>query len=222
MMADSKFVALQKVLPDVSRETFDRLLAYESLFFKWSKAFNLAAPSTLNDFWQRHIIDSAQLAAIRKPGGIWIDLGSGGGLPGIVLSILMRESGGGIVHLIESNGKKSAFLRNAIMETNASGIVHQIRIKDAQREVVSADVVTARALAGLPALLSLARPWLEGGATAFFHKGREFREEVKVARDGYRFDLVEHPSMVDPASAILEIRMEPARNEHEHRATKDI
>jgi 16S rRNA (guanine527-N7)-methyltransferase len=108
------------------------------------------------------------------------------------------------------------------METNASGLVHQIRIEDAPKEVANADVVTARALAGLPALLSLAKPWLDGGATALFHKGREFREEVKVARDVYRFDLVEHPSMVDTASAILEIRMEPARNEHKSRATKDI
>ena len=222
MLADSKFSALQKVLPDVSRETFDRLKAFESLFFKWSKAFNLAAPSTLNDFWHRHIIDSAQLAAIIKPSGTWIDLGSGGGLPGIVLSILMRESSGGIVHLIESNGKKAAFLRNAILETAANGMVHQIRIEDAPKEVASADVVTARALAGLPALLTLAKPWLNGGATALFHKGREFREEVKVARDVYRFDLVEHKSMVDPASAILEIRTEPARSEHEYRATKDI
>lgn len=222
MSDGSKFIALQEVLPDVSRETFDRLLAYEALFFKWSKAFNLAAPSTLNDFWQRHVIDSVQLFAIRKPAGTWVDLGSGGGLPGIIMSILMCESKEGVVHLIESNGKKAAFLRNAILETSASGIVHQIRIEDASKVVPTANVVTARALASLPELLALAKPWLDAGSTALFHKGREFREEIKVARDVYRFDLIEHPSMVDPASAILEIRMEAARTERESRATKDV
>ncbi len=220
MPSDLKLKALQKVLPDVSRETFDRLTAFERLFFKWSKAFNLAAPSTLNHFWHRHVIDSAQLAAITKPSGAWIDLGSGGGLPGIVTAILMRESG--VVHLVESNGKKTAFLRNAILETGASAIVHQVRIEDALRQVPAVNVVTARALANLTDLLTLAKPWLDGGATALFHKGREFREETKAARDVWRFDLIEHPSLVDPVSAILEIRMEAARTERESRVTKDI
>jgi 16S rRNA (guanine527-N7)-methyltransferase len=220
--SDLKFSQLQSVLPDVSRETFERLLAYEALFLKWSKAFNLAAPSTLNDFWLRHVIDCAQLAAIRKPSGVWLDLGSGGGLPGVVMSILMRESDGGIVHLIESNGKKAAFLRNAILETGGAGKVLQIRIEDAALEFQKAEVITARALANLNELLRLSQPWLNAGATALFHKGREFREEIKLARDGWQFDLIEHPSVADPASAILEIRTEAARTERESRAIKDI
>lgn len=221
-MGTNKLTQLQAVLPNVSRETFDRLLAYESLFIKWSKAFNLAAPSTLNDFWQRHVLDSAQIAAIRKPSGIWIDLGSGGGLPGIVIAVLMSESSGGMVHLIESNGKKVSFLRNALLETGAAGTVHQIRIEDAPREVPMADVVTARALAGLPALLLLSKPWLDAGASALFHKGREFREEVRLARDGSPFDLIEHPSVADPQSAILEIRSIGGLNEREQRSSQDI
>ncbi len=209
-MSELKYRQLQTLLTDVSRETFDRLVAYESLFLKWSKAFNLAAPSTLNNFWQRHVIDSAQIAVIRKPSGVWVDLGSGGGLPGIVMAILMRESPGGIVHLVESNGKKAAFLRNALLETGAVGVVHQIRIEDAAREIDKADVITARALASLPTLMNLARPWFDSGATALFHKGREFREEIKLTRDGWSFDLIEHVSVADSQSAILEIRLNQA------------
>ncbi len=221
-MTMMKFQQLQAVLPDVSRETFERLLVYETLFFKWSKAFNLAAPSTMTDFWQRHVIDSVQLAAIRKPSGTWLDLGSGGGLPGVVISILMRESAGGAVHLIESNGKKAAFLRSAILQTGASGSVHQVRIEDAFAVAPKADVVTARALASLTDLMRLSKPWHDAGATGLFHKGREFREEIKLARDVWQFDLIEHASVADPVSAILEIRTETARTGRETRATKDI
>lgn len=203
---ESRFKDLERLLPDVSRETFERLAAFEVLFLKWSKAFNLAAPSTLSDFWKRHILDSARIAAIRKPAAKWVDIGSGGGLPGIVLAILMRESVDGVVHLVESNGKKTAFLRQALLETQAAGQVHALRIEDAHAIVGEADVITARALAPLPELIAYARPWLEGGATGLFHKGRDYREELKAARDVWRFDLVEHASGIDPASVILEIR----------------
>jgi 16S rRNA (guanine527-N7)-methyltransferase len=120
-MAEQKFHALQRIVPDVSRETFQRLLAFEALFLKWSKAFNLAAPSTLADLWDRHILDSAQLISIERPHDTWLDLGSGGGLPGVIMAIFMAEAKGGHVHLVESNGKKIAFLRSAISETGAAG-----------------------------------------------------------------------------------------------------
>lgn len=205
-MADDKFTKLRQVLPDVSRETFEKLIAYEALFHKWSKAFNLAAPSTLPEFWNRHILDSAQLASLRKPCGIWVDIGSGGGLPGIVMAILLRETEAGLIHLVESNGKKAAFLRQALIETGGAGHVHNARIEEAYRETGPANVVSARALAPLSTLLALARPWLNTGATALFHKGRDYREEVKAAGDAWRFDLIEHASAVDPTSAVLEIR----------------
>jgi 16S rRNA (guanine527-N7)-methyltransferase len=220
-MSNDNQTQLQAILPDVSRETFQRLLAFEALFIKWSSAYNLAASSTLNNFWRRHIMDSAQLAAIRQPSGIWLDLGSGGGLPGLVIAILMRGSGAGMVHLVESNGKKAAFLRHALLETGATGIVHQVRIEDAKRTVPQAEVITARALAGLSDLLRLAKPWLDTGAIALFHKGREFREEIRQARDEWQFDLIEHNSAVDPASAILEIRADGARVSPKSRADKE-
>lgn len=127
------------------------------------------------------------------------------------MAVLMHESPEGVVHLIESNGKKAAFLRSALLETGARGHVHQCRIEDTAPAVAKADVVTARALANLTTLLNLSRTWLEGGATALFHKGREFREEIKQARDAWQFDLIEHPSVADAQSAILEIRSKRVR-----------
>ncbi len=205
-MSELKFRSLQVILPDVSRETFERLLAFEALFVKWSKTFNLAAPSTLAQLWERHILDSAQLVAIRNPQDVWLDIGSGSGLPGVIMAIFMAESANGHVHLVESNGKKAAFLRNAIRATGASGTVHQVRIEDAAREIERVNVMTARALAALPKLLELSEPWLAHGATALFHKGREYRSEIKLARDEWQFDLLEHGSAIDHESIILEIR----------------
>jgi 16S rRNA (guanine527-N7)-methyltransferase len=205
-MSDSKFRELQAILPDVSRETFLRLLAFEALFLKWSKAFNLAAPSTLGELWQRHILDSAQLVAIRKPQGIWLDIGSGGGLPGAIMAIFMAETGDGHIHLVESNGKKAAFLRTALNETDANGTIHNIRIEEAPKVVGRAEVMTARALASLPKLFELSEHWLSNGATGLFHKGREYLSEIKVARDEWQFDLLEHVSAIDQQSVILEIR----------------
>ena len=216
-----RFQQLQTLLPDVSRETYEKLEAFEALFLKWSKAFNLAAPSTLGHFWQRHILDSVQLQIIRRPSGIWLDIGSGGGLPGVVMAIMMSETPGGMVHLVESNGKKAAFLRNAILETGASGVVHQVRIEDALARVPQPEVITARAVASLSDLLGLAGPWLDRGAIALFHKGRDFRAEVKQARDARPFDLIEHPGRVDPASVILEIRAQTAPTAHQNGAAKE-
>lgn len=205
-MTDSKLHMLRSITPDVSRETFERLLAFEKLFLRWSRSYNLAAQSTLADFWNRHVLDSFQLAAIRKPTGTWVDIGSGGGLPGIVMAIAMSESPGSMVHLVESNGKKAAFLRQALLETGGSGVVHTLRIEDARSVTGPADVITARALANLRNLLVLSQPWMIGGATALFHKGREYREEIAATGDEWRLDLLEHASAVNPASTILEIR----------------
>lgn len=203
---EKKYELLCQILPDVSRETFERLLVFEALFLKWSKAFNLAAPSTLPDFWKRHVLDSVQLAKLRKPSGIWVDVGSGGGLPGIVTAILLSDAPASHIHLVESNGKKAAFLRQALIETNGAGQVHRARIEGAFPKTGPVDVITARALAPLTILLEQTKPWMKTGATAFFHKGREYQEEIKAAGDAWRFDLIEHASAIDPESVVLEIR----------------
>lgn len=205
-MSLQKFEQLRRVVPNVSRETFERLLAYEQLFMKWSKSFNLASPATLQEFWSRHVLDSVQLFTIKEPKGTWLDIGSGGGLPGVVTAIMMRESTGAHVHLIESNGKKVAFLRTALLETAAAGTVHLSRIEDAPKLISAVDIVTARAVSSLGNLFELTSPWLLKGATALFHKGQDFQREIDETRGAWRADLVKHVSAIDPASVILEVK----------------
>ncbi len=183
MSADTRFESLKAIIPAVSRETADRLIAFEELFRKWSKAINLASPSTLNELWTRHILDSAQLFPLARDARNWLDIGSGGGFPGIVTACFLAEQPGGAIDLIESAGKKAAFLRTAAGHLN----------------------VPARALASLDDLFGLTEPWLTRGAKALFQKGRDYQREIDESRVGWSFDLVQHQSAIDQASVILEI-----------------
>jgi 16S rRNA (guanine527-N7)-methyltransferase len=191
----------------VSRETSDRLEHFASLFQKWAKSMNLVAPSTLSDLWQRHIADSAQIFQLFPGPKRWVDLGSGGGFPGIITAIFLAELGDGWVHLVESNNKKAAFLRVALVETGARGSVHPIRIEDAVGAIPQCDAISARALADLGQLLDYCSPWMSAGnkPRAFFHKGRDYQLEVDKAVSRFRFDLVKHASVVEPDSVVLEI-----------------
>lgn len=190
----------------VSRETLDRLDHFVNLFTKWSKAINLVAPSTLPQVWDRHIADSSQIFQLSPEPANWVDLGSGGGFPGIVTAIFAKEAGDGWVHLVESNQKKAAFLRQALLETGASGTVHVCRIEDAPRLITGINRISARALADLDKLLEYAEPWMrEDSCKAFFHKGRDYRQEINNANGRWAFDLLEHSSVVESDSVILEI-----------------
>ena len=191
----------------VSRETSERLEHFARLFQKWAKSINLVAPSTMADFWQRHIADSAQIYQLFPGPKRWIDLGSGGGFPGIVTAIFLAELGDGWVHLVESNNKKAAFLRVALNETGARGSVHPIRIEAAPAEIVECDAISARALADLPQLLTYCAPWMTAAnkPRGFFHKGRDYAAEVEKAVSRFEFDLVKHASVVEPDSVVLEI-----------------
>ena len=208
-MRQEKFDSLREVVPDVSRETFERLLAFELLFRDWNSRINLASAASVENLWQRHIVDSAQIAAIVPMHGTWLDVGAGGGFPGIVLAILMTDlvkgEGAGHVHLVESIGKKAAFLNAALQETGASGTVHALRVENAAQLNLAPQYITARAVAALPALLKLTMPWLTSGAKGLFHKGRRHREEIAAARGAWGFDLLEHQSKTDADSVILEI-----------------
>ncbi|MBW9065492.1 16S rRNA (guanine(527)-N(7))-methyltransferase RsmG [Rhizobium herbae] len=191
----------------VSRETSEKLEHFAFLFQKWAKSINLVAPSTLNDLWQRHIADSAQIFQL-CPGPIrWVDLGSGGGFPGIITAILLAELDGGWVHLVESNNKKAAFLRVALTETGARGSVHPIRIEEAIKIIPECDAISARALADLPQLLDYCAPWMTSDrqARAFFHKGRDYQQEIDKAVSRFHFDLIKHTSVIEADSVILEI-----------------
>ncbi|MCF3639973.1 16S rRNA (guanine(527)-N(7))-methyltransferase RsmG [Rhizobium sp. TRM95111] len=194
-------------LDHVSRETNERLAIFAELFRRWAKSINLVAPSTLDDLWNRHIVDSAQIYGLFPGPKRWIDLGSGGGFPGMVTAILLGEAGGGWVDLVESNNKKAAFLRQAARETGAPAMVHACRIEDAQKSITVCDAISARALADLSLLLEFSQPWMARSTEcrAFFHKGRDYRSEVAKARGRWTFDLLEHRSIVEPDSVVLEI-----------------
>ncbi|WP_275786716.1 16S rRNA (guanine(527)-N(7))-methyltransferase RsmG [Pararhizobium gei] len=190
----------------VSRETQQRLEHFGHLFIKWSKTINLVAPSTIGDLYRRHIMDSAQIFSCFPGPKRWIDLGSGGGFPGIITAILLTELKDGWVDLVESNGKKAAFLRVALQETGARGSVRTMRIESAPLTLKECDALSARALADLSQLLEYCLPWMDGTPTrAFFHKGRDYQLEVDKADGRFKFDLIKHQSIVEPDSVVLEI-----------------
>nr|WP_274423458.1 16S rRNA (guanine(527)-N(7))-methyltransferase RsmG [Chelativorans sp. YIM 93263] len=189
----------------VSRETLERLLAFEKAFRRWASRINLAAPSTLPHLWERHILDSAQLIRLAPDARGWVDLGSGGGFPGAVVALLLADQPKTHVDLVESNHKKAAFLSTTLAELYAPARVHACRIEESYSRVPAPEVVTARALAPLPRLLRLAQPWISGSTRALLHKGRDYRSEIEESGNEWRFDLVEHEPMFGGDGAILEI-----------------
>jgi 16S rRNA (guanine527-N7)-methyltransferase len=169
-------------LTPVSRETATRLDRFVALLLQWQSNTNLIAPSTIPELWTRHIADSLQLLALAPEARIWRDLGSGAGFPGLVLACALADQPGSMVHLVESNAKKAAFLREAIRVTGVPAIVEPVRIEDiAQNQKLKTDVVTARALAPLDRLLQLAYPWIERGAQGLFLKGQDVEAELTQA-----------------------------------------
>jgi 16S rRNA (guanine527-N7)-methyltransferase len=164
---------------DVSRETLDRLSTYLDLLQRWQRAVNLVGASTLADPWRRHILDCAQVVD-HVPAGAEtvIDLGSGAGLPGLVLALL----GVGGVQLVESDQRKAQFLREAARVTQAPVVVHAARIEQLG---LCGDVVTARALAPLPRLLELAARVLRPQGVCLFLKGEQVQRELTAARQSW-------------------------------------
>ncbi|MDS9466820.1 16S rRNA (guanine(527)-N(7))-methyltransferase RsmG [Paracoccus sp. MBLB3053] len=185
----------------VSRET-ERLNQYAGLMRKWNKAINLVAPSTLDALEERHISDSRKLAELSKATvGDWVDLGSGGGLPGLVLAINQPDRN---ISLVESDKRKCSFLRNVCREVGLMNVaILNERIE--MVEPLSAQNISARALAPLPLLLSYVDRHLASGGRAWLMKGRNWRNEVDEARKDWSFNLTAHRSATDPDSAILEM-----------------
>ncbi|RWO51171.1 MAG: 16S rRNA (guanine(527)-N(7))-methyltransferase RsmG [Mesorhizobium sp.] len=204
-MSAASWAGLQSAAGPVSRETFERLVEFETVFQKWNRRINLAAQSTQGDVWRRHILDSAQLARIKPEAKRWLDLGSGGGFPGLVLAFLLAERDGASIDLVESNRKKASFLQAVVGQFNLPARVFARRIDDAYAFVSTPQIVTARALASLPVLLELSAPWLTAGAYGLFHKGRDYRSEVAESAQRWSFDLVEHASATDAHGVILEL-----------------
>lgn len=192
---------------DVSRETRDRLETYVDLLLKWQRRINLIGPATAEEVWSRHVADGLQLLPlVRAHVRTVIDLGSGGGVPGLILAIALAERQPVTVHLVESAGKKAAFLQQAIQGTGAPAVVQRRRIEAAPAVVPHADLITGRALAPLARLIDLAAPWLTDGAYGLFHKGRDVQNELTESAKSWRISYTVHPSRVDSSGCILEVR----------------
>lgn len=193
-------IAEFQIRSGVSRETLERLEAYLALLIRWQKAINLVSKATLGDPWRRHMLDSAQLLPHlpRRPCRV-VDLGSGAGFPGLVLSIL----GAGEIHLIESDSRKCAFLREAIRITQAVAILHEGRIETTPK--ILADVATARALAPLGELLAYSERHLAPGGVCLFLKGRGVEEELTRARKEWKMRIERFPNGAEPGGWILRI-----------------
>lgn len=192
----------------VSRETLRRLDLIADLLRKWQKTINLVAPATLLDVWSRHIADSLQLINhVPADATRWVDLGSGGGFPGLVVAAALAERPGAEIHLVESDTRKSAFLREAARAAELPASVHAQRIEQVSQALASGtQVVSARALAPLPKLLKLAEPFLAAGALGVFPKGRDAERELTEARKGWTLDCDLRASVSDREAQVLLVR----------------
>lgn len=192
----------------VSRETADRLAILVQELRRWQSVKNLVGPGTLDNIWIRHIADSLQLLQHAPEAKRWIDIGSGAGFPGVVLGILLRERDEGHIDLVESNGRKCAFLRHVIRVTGARATVHQARIADVLPALggKGVDVVTARALAPLCDLVDMTKDLLRTGTIGVFPKGQDWESELTEARKCWRITVDVMPSVVDSRGRILVVR----------------
>lgn len=193
---------MSRIGQDVSRETLAALETYADLLAKWQARINLVAKDSLPDLWRRHILDSAQLLPLLPPGGDPVtDLGSGAGFPGLVLAIMTRRQ----VHLVDSDERKGAFLREAARQTGvlARVTIHTTRIEAAK--AWKAPVLTARALAPLRQLLDWAEPYLTPASTCLFLKGARADEELTEAGRFWTMQATRHRSLTDPSGVILEL-----------------
>lgn len=186
---------------NVSRETMDKLKTYADLLVKWQAKINLVGPKTIDDLWARHILDSAQIyPMLPQTAKSMVDIGCGAGFPGLVLAIMGQKN----VHLIDSDARKMAFVREVALKTQTEVHIHCGRIEALEFED-KFDVVTSRALAPLDKLLGFAKPILAETGCCLFLKGQKYKEEIKEAQHGWCFDYQDHSSLSDPQGHILYI-----------------
>jgi len=203
-------------LTPVSRETAARLDRFVALLLQWQDVTHLIAPSTVTRLWTRHIADSLQLIDLAPDAKIWVDLGTGGGFPGLAIACALYGMAGRMVHLVESNARKAAFLREAVAATESPAMVHTFRMeKFVESFAGRADIVTARAVSPLSLLLGQCLPLLGRGAVGLFPKGQYVEAELTEASKCWKMaaDLV--PSRTDPKARIVMIRaLEPWPSSH--------
>ena len=185
----------------LSDDVIARLQAYADLLVKWQAKINLVGPDTIPDLWHRHMADSVQIfPLIPASAKRLVDLGSGAGFPGMVLSILGVPE----VHLVESDVRKAVFLREVIRVTESRAIVHTARAETLNS--LNADVVSARALAPLVRLLPLALPHLVRGGICVFPKGKGAEDELTAAGKEWIMSVERIESLTDPQASILVLR----------------
>lgn len=191
----------------VSRETMERLKAYEALLLKWQKSINLVSSATLTDLWRRHMWDSGQLAAMAPvEAKRWVDLGSGAGFPGLVVAVLLRDRPGFQMDLVESDQRKCVFLREAARITGAPVRVHACRIEDfAMEEGVAPDIISARALAPLWQILTWSAPFWGKSTIGLFPKGRNVTDELTGSRKDWIFEVEANASQSDSSGTVLKL-----------------
>ena len=177
---------------------------YRELLETWNQRINLVGPSAMASFWLRHAYDSAQLLALAPDSLVWADLGTGAGLPGVVLAILLKDRAGAHVHLVESLTKRCLFLQEVVTALELPATVHRSRAESLP--LTGIDVVTARACAPMARLLGYAHPILRGKVRGLFLKGRDVESEIAEARRGWRFDLELIPSQSDPSGRIVSVK----------------
>lgn len=190
----------------VSRETLRRLETYETLLLKWQKVINLVGPSTLNSVWVRHFRDSLQLLQLLPAARRWVDIGSGGGFPGLVIAAALADDPDASITLVESDSRKCAFLREVAREIGASIRIENKRAENIVSSLSQVDAVTARALAPLDKLVEIVRPLLDAGATALFPKGRGYEVELTHLSLPSTLNIQAAPSLTDPEAAVIIIR----------------
>jgi 16S rRNA (guanine527-N7)-methyltransferase len=193
----------------LSPDAVARLDRFVALLRTWQRRTNLIAPSTVGELWTRHVADSLQLVEIvtghRGGGPVIVDVGSGGGFPGMVIGCVVADVAGAEIHLVESNLKKAAFLREAVRETGAPAVVHAARFEEVLPTLLKkpVDYVTARAVAPLPELLELIAPLIQAGATAVLPKGRDLADELTESTLRWHIGVDTVPSRTNPAARIV-------------------
>ena len=196
---------MSDILADVSRETIEKLQAYVALVEKWTAKINLISKQSVRNIWDRHILDSAQIFTLAPDSGKWVDLGSGGGFPAIVISILSQEFGGRHeVLMVESDQRKAVFLRTEVRELGLKANAIADRIE--RVTPMQADILSARALSDLDTLLGFAEIHLRSTGTAIFPKGETWEKEDRTAREMWSYHCDVTKSRSNSNAAILKIK----------------
>ncbi len=179
------------------------LARYQTLLTERNEVMNLVGPATIATYWTRHALDSSQLLAMAPDARIWADLGAGAGLPGIVLAILLKDTPGAKVHLVESMAKRCRFLSEVVAALDLPAQVHNARAEELNLKV---EVVTARACAPMTKLLGFSWPYLHRGALGLFLKGQDVALELSEAEKAWNFDAELRPSQSDPRGRIVQVK----------------